>query len=242
MRRILLLVPIAILTLAVAGIAIAAKRDKGTASVAFAVSASADDSRTRTCTGVDGTYQLTRATYRGTISGGRYDGLAAVVRLRSTVNTTENAGLATGRLFIRDGDRLEARASLAGVVEGGTLTGILRGRDSRGEDRGYLLANFSGTLSAGSLSLEAGSGSAANAAIVFGGTGCGAKPATTRVDARGEVSALGETSIVVSTDSGTITCSLTSEQAARLARTVKVGDRVRVRCVGGRLVSFGKRR
>lgn len=242
MRRILLLVPVAILVLAVAGIAIAAKGDKGTAGVAFAVSATADDSKTRTCTGADGTYELTRATYRGTISGGRYDGLAAVVRLRSTVNTTENAGLATGRLLVRNGDRLEAKANLAGVFEGGTLTGILTGRDRRGEDRGHLLANFSGTLSGGSLSLTAGSGSAANAAIVFGGTGCGAKAFTTRVDARGELSALSATSLTVKTESGDITCSLTTAQATRLARDVEVGDRVRVRCVGGKLVKLDRRR
>lgn len=225
-----------------AGIAIAAKRDKGTAGIAFAVSASADDSKTRTCTGADGTYQLTRATYRGTVSGGRYDGLAAAVRLRSRVNATENAGLATGTLFVRDGDRLEARAHLAGVFDGGTLTGILNGRDRRGEDRGGLLANFSGTLSGSSLSLAVGSGSAANAAIVFGGTGCGAKAAASRVDARGEVVALSDTSITVRTDSGNITCSLTSGQAARLAGNVEVGDRVQVRCVAGKLVKLSKRR
>lgn len=242
MRRILLLVPIAALTLAVAGIAIAAKKDKGTSTVAFAISASADDSKTRTCTGADGTYQLARATYRGTVPSGRYAGHSVVVRLQSTINTTKNAGFAKGTVVVRDGDRLEAKANLAGVVDGGTLTGLLNGRDTRGEDRGHLLANFSGTLSAGSLSLEAGSGSAANAALVFGGTGCGAKATTTRVDARGDVAVLNETSIVVRTESGDITCSLTSEQAARLSRDLKVGDRVQVRCTGGKLVRVSKRR
>ncbi len=242
MRRILLLVPVAALALAVAGLAIAAKKDKGTSGVAFALSASAGDSKTRTCTGADGTYQLSRATYRGTVSGGRYAGQSFVVRLHSTINQTKNAGLARGTLVIRSGDGREARAHLAGVVDGSTLTGLLSGRDTRGADRGHLLANFSGTLSGGALSLEAGTGSAGNAAVVFGGTGCNAKARATRVDARGELSALSATAIVVKTESGDITCSLTAAQAARLARDYAVGNRVQVRCIGGKLVKISKRR
>lgn len=227
MRRILWLGVIAALALAGTSIAVAAKRDKGTSEVAFAFTASAGDSiKTRTCTGADGTYKTTRAVYGGAIASGRYAGDTATVRLSTTIKDGA-VGLAAGQVAIRDGDSVEARGTLTGVVEGTTVSGTILGRDSKGEDRGRLIANFSATLGDGTLALTAGSGSAANSAIVFGGTGCGKK---SNGAVTGTVKAITATSITVDTGTGEVTCTLTAEQAARLSRRIEAGDKVSMTC------------
>lgn len=241
MRRILWLGLIAALALAGTSIAVAAKRDKGTSGVGFAFTASAgDSSKTRTCTGADGTYELTRALYSGgAIAAGRYAGATATVRLHTTVKD-DALGFATGQVVIRDGDSLEAKAHLTGVIEGTTVSGTLVGRDRKGEDRGRLIANFSATLGDGTLALTAGSGSAANSAIVFGGTGCGRESSGA---VTGEVSAITSTSITVKTENGDVSCSLTAEQAARLSDRLEVGDKVALACnAEGKLVKIGRKK
>jgi hypothetical protein len=227
--------------LAGAGLAIAAKRDKGTTAVSFAVAGTTGDSvKTRTCTGVDGTYVITKALYTGTATG-LYNGATARLRLDSTVNTTEGVGLAKGTLRLRSGGSLQAKANLVGVIEGGTLSGVLVGHDVRGTDRGKVIANFSATLTTGAIALSAGSGAADNDAVLFGGTGCGSK--STISGALGAVSAITSTSITVTTSGGSVTCSLTAEQAARLAERIDVGDRVSIRCdADGKLVKIDHRR
>jgi hypothetical protein len=229
------------LALVTAGLAVAAKRATGTTDAAIAFSATAgDDAKTRTCIGTDGTYSISRAAYTGTVSSGLYAGGSVSVKLQTTVNTTEGTGVAKGTVAIRKDDQLQAKANLVGVVDGGSLTGVLTGRDVRGEDRGRLIANYAATLGAGTLALTAGDGSAANEAIVFGGTGCERR---TTSGATGDVSAISSTSITVATSGGNVTCSLSAEQGARLADRIEVGDRVTISCdADGKLVRLGRRR
>lgn len=238
MKRIMWLGSAALVALVGAGLGIAAKRDQGTTAVAFALSGTSGDARTHTCTGVDGTYVRTRARYTGTATG-LYDGASVRIRLESTVNTTKGLGVASGHVRIRS-DRLEAKANLVGTIEGSTLTGVLRGRDVRGADRGRLIANFSATLGTGTIALTAGGGAADNDAVLFGGRGCGRVLLS---GALGTVSAISATSITVTTSGGSVTCSLTAEQAARLAGRIVVGHRVSIRCdADAKLVRIDRRR
>lgn len=240
MHRILWLGLIAALALAGTSIAVAAKRDKGTSGVVFAFTASAGDSiKTRTCTGADGTYELTRARYgEGAITSGRYAGATAAVRLHTTVKD-DTLGFAHGQVVIRDGDSLEARGTLVGVVDGSTVSGTIAGRDRKGEDRGRLIANFSATLGDRTLALTAGSGSAANSAIVFGGTGCEKSNGAVT----GEVTAITSTSITVKTENGEVSCTLTAEQAARLSDRLEVGQKVAIACTAeGKLIKIGRKK
>ena len=227
MKRIMWLGVIVAVALVGAGFAVAAMRDKGTTAVTFSFTGTPGDVRTRTCTGVDGTYVLTRALYTGTATG-LYNGATARLRLETTVNTTEGIGIAHGSFHVRSDDSLQAKAHLTGVIKGSTLTGVLVGRDVRGSDRGRLIANFSATLATGSIALTAGSGSADNDAVLFGGTGCGRHDTLT--GALGTVTLLTATSITVATSGGNVTCSLTAEQALKLAERIEVGDRVSIRC------------
>ncbi|MEX2210912.1 MAG: hypothetical protein WD689_04030 [Gaiellaceae bacterium] len=229
------------LALVGAGLAVAAMQAKGTSAGAFAFTASAGEpAKTRTCTGVDGTYSISHTVYTGTASSGLYNGQAVTVRLKTTVNTTENAGVAKGTIAFRGDDQLQAKGNLVGVVDGDTITGVVTGRDVRGEDRGALIANYSATLGTGTLSLTAGDGSAANEAILFGGTGCERR---TTSGATGQVSAISTTSVTVATSGGNVTCSLSAEQGARLADRIEVGDRVRITCdADGKLVKLGRQR
>ena len=156
--------------LAAAGVAVAVI-PKGISLASASWTASPTDQvRTRTCTGADGTYQIVRGVFTGTATGD----LAGNVRLRlhKTLNTTENRGFVKGKLVVRSGDETKAHANLVGVLNGSngtTVNGFLTGRI---RDGGALLANFSGTLNGSSFSGQLGGGSAANSAIVFGGTGC----------------------------------------------------------------------
>lgn len=240
MKRIFWLGLALTVALAGSGLAIAAKRDKGTTAVAFAFTgtAAADELKSRSCTGADGTYVKTKAVYTGAVTG-LYSGTDAKLKLHTTVNTTKGLGVAAGSLHLRGDDSLEAKARLVGTVKGSTISGVLIGRDVRGEDRGKLIANFSATLGTGSISLNAGSGAAENDAVLYGGAGCEKQRLT---GALGTVKTITSTSITVATSGGDVTCSLTAEQAARLGR-LEAGDRVAIRCdADGKLVKISRRK
>ena len=158
----------AVVALAATGIAVAAK-DKGisAASASFTTDAG-PKTKTRTCTGADGTYELKHGVYAGTGTGL----LAGNVQLRfnSIVNTTENLGLVKGTLTARDGNELKVNAHFTAVVDGSNVSGFLNGRAK--DAKAALLANFSATLGSSSLNGQLGGGSASNTAILYAGTGC----------------------------------------------------------------------
>ncbi len=171
MRKLKWIAITALVGLTAAGVAVAVMPKGISSATATFDTTKAAQTKTKTCTGADGTYELTKGVYTGTATGA----LAGNVRIRfhSTVNTTEDLGLLKGKLTVRsggEGSQLKAKANLTAVINNGNVSGFLTGRV---RDAGALLANFSANLSGNDFDGQLGSGSATNTAILFAGTGCG---------------------------------------------------------------------
>jgi hypothetical protein len=160
--------------LAVAGVAVAKHVAASTTAVSATFSATAvKQSTVRTCTGSDGTYELTDATYTGTASSAdaRLNGTLEL-RVKSAYNTTEGLGQLSADVKVRaaDGRRL-AEGKLRAVNQAGQLHGLLDGRVH--DPNGKLLGNVTAVFSSGGgfSSGQIGTGTAASTAVVFDG-GC----------------------------------------------------------------------
>jgi hypothetical protein len=157
-------------TLVVSGVAVAKHLAASTTAVSATFAATTVSHRTtKTCTGADGTYEVTHAKYTGTATStdARLDGTLEV-RVKSVYNTAENLGWLRADLKVRDADgKVEARGRLHAVNANGQLEGLLDGH-VRGP-HAHLLGNLSAafTSAGGFASGTLGSGNAANTAIVF---------------------------------------------------------------------------
>lgn len=178
MRRLMTFALAALVALVVTGLAIAHGSDnKKTSPVSASFTATPTDKTTTvTCTGADGTYNITRGNYEGTATGS--DAVLTgkiTLRTKSVVNTTTGYGYTEGKVTLRDADgELKAKAHLIAVnTQKGILNGFLNGRV---KGQGHLLANFSAAFNADGSSLSGELGSEApiaplNSAIVTSG-GC----------------------------------------------------------------------
>ena len=172
MPKLAWIMPAVAVALAATGIAVGAK-DKGISSTSatFNTTAVAAQTKTRTCTGADGPYQLIHAVYAGT-GGGLLANTNVQLRFNATINTQEDLGLLKGTLTARatPGNALKAKTHFTAVLDGTSVSGFLNGRAH--DAKATLLANFSATLGSNTLNGQLGGGSAANTAILYGGTGC----------------------------------------------------------------------
>jgi hypothetical protein len=182
---------VAVLVFAVAGIAVAAK-NRGNAQPTESAQATftatpTDKSKTRQCTGVDGTYNITKGVYTGT-SESPDPRLAGniTIKTKSVVNLDNGLGHTKGKVFLRDADsrKLKAVAGLQAVnTERGVLNGFIAGsvknatassKAKRGRSRGSagtkLAANFTAAFNADGtqLSGELGTGAGQNTAVLYG--------------------------------------------------------------------------
>jgi hypothetical protein len=179
-RRKALLAGAAGMMLALAGVAIADTGTSSTAAVAATFSATSLVKKdVRTCTGADGTYEVTHATFTGTSSSSDAH-LNGTLQLdvKSVFNTTTNLGWLEGKLKVESSTAGEsAKGKLSAVNSGGQLSGFVKGDVS--EPHGKLLANFSagfsttGGFSSGQLG---GGGTTTNTAIVASGECTDGKP------------------------------------------------------------------
>lgn len=173
MRRFTIVSLVSLVALVSAGFAVAhGDRQKRTNAVAATFTAAATEhTKTRQCTGDDGTYSVTYGSYEGTSTGDARLSGKIVLRLKSVVNLTSGLGWTKGYAIVRGADgRLKAKTHLVAVnTQRGVLNGLVNGRV---KEAGHLLANFSASLSSsGALAGELGGGSAQNTAIVTSG-GC----------------------------------------------------------------------
>jgi hypothetical protein len=186
--------------------------------------------RTSTCTGTDGTYAKSVASYSGTFTStepslngpGRLDAA-------SLINTTTGVGTVWGELRIDTTDGRRTSAHFEGVLAHGSLVGLAEGHTRPGPGETKVLANISAdyTTTEGFKNGKLGGGTAAGEAILITRGGCEPQkaPKPERIKARGGVSNVSSTSITVAGVSCNVPTSLQSKVA-----NLKVGDRVEIEC------------
>lgn len=231
MRRIIIPILVA-LAATLAGVAVA---HEGGSSGVKAVSATftattAARAETRACTGVDGAYEIVKATYAGTATSAE-SSLTGPVELKvtSVYNTTAKIGWLEGRLKIGEGES-RSNAKLWAVNTNGALDGFVYGEAGHRDSAllGSLTAGW--TSSGGFTDGKLGTGSSTNAAVLAGKP-CTGKPvgSSVRLTVKGTVDAVSDTSISVQPrDGGAVqTCAIgaTSERPA-----VVKGDSVEMLC------------
>jgi hypothetical protein len=225
MRRLTLAAGL-VVALVVAGVAVAhgIEGARTATAVAGTFSASAGNVSSRTCTTADGkTVVVTNGTYTGTAAGG--SGLAGAITLkaRAVVNTTDDVGVVTGAYAIKDG----AKGAFSTVYDHGSVAGLATGR-VHGPSRA-LVANVSATFSptSGFTNGKLGGGTSGGSAVEVTSHGCKkVTPPHERVQARGTISSLSATSIIVAG----VTCAIPSDTSARVNERYKTGDTVEIEC------------
>ncbi len=157
--------------LVVAGFALAHGGGPGSVQAASATfdAATVTDLHSGTCTGADGTYTRTKATYTGnaTSSDARLNG-TLTVRAKTFYNADTNLGVVEGQFRVENADG-HTNGKFVAVDTHGTLDGWLGGR-AHGPHAG-LFGGFSATFdpTAGFSGGQLGTGSSTNAAVFVSG-------------------------------------------------------------------------
>lgn len=163
---------VAAVALAVAGVAIADPGSGSTNTVsATFIATTSVDKNVQTCTGTDGTYEITHATYTGSATSSDVNLNGAIkLDVKAVYNQTKNLGWVEANVHV-DGSTAGhgAHGHLTAVNSNGTLEGFLNG-DEQGPD-GKLLANVTGAFTSlgGFTSGSIGTGGGNNTALVAGG-------------------------------------------------------------------------
>jgi len=231
MQRTLILAIAAAVTLVVTGAAIATLRSTGTEQVSATFNATTVvRSNTHTCTGADGTYEITHAVYSGTAVSSN-DALAGPIEIRvvSTYNTTEKLGWVGGWYRVRGDDR-RLHGRFDAVNTNGALDGFLTGRVN--VRYANLLGGFTAgfTRDGGFTNGQLGTGTATNAALLVGRPCVPRAGSAVRLLVRGEVESLSSSSISVKPADGsaTQTCAITPKSPS--TNGVAVKDKVEMGC------------
>jgi hypothetical protein len=153
----------------------------------FTATPVADKTKTRTCTGADGAYAITKSVANGTADGDddRLDG-NITIKSKSVVNTTTGLGWSDGKVYTRDPatGKLKGTAQFAAVIKGDKLEGLVQGKvknaatgstkakpgkHSHGKSGASLRANFAATVAQdGTIAGQLGGGGGDNTAIIYG--------------------------------------------------------------------------
>jgi hypothetical protein len=192
--RLISLALAAVMALAVAGIAIAHSgggqpQKTEQVSATFEATPVADQTKTRQCTGVDGTYSITKSVATGTATGDPRLSGNITIRSKSVVNTTTGLGWVDGNVKTTDPatSKLKGVSGFTAVItEGSKLEGFDVGRvknpapaggttKAKGDHGGggkfssQLLANFSAVVAQdGKITGGLGTGGGDNTAILHG--------------------------------------------------------------------------
>lgn len=229
MKRTLMVASIAVIALAAAGIAVArgvdgAKSVKEVTGTFAATTVSRVD--TKTCTTSDGkTLVTTNGTYTGTASGDPDLTGAATIKARSTINTTDGVGVASGTLRVDVASGGDTEAQFDAVVKGGQLAGLASGRAHDPSAR--LIANLSSDFSATTGFANGKLGGTNGGAAVEVGPGTCQRQTSVKQTSRasGTVTAVSSTSITVAGLTCAVPASLQTVVAA-----LTVGSRAEISC------------
>jgi len=235
MRRPLIFTLVGLTALGTAGLALGHGFDTGlkTAAVSagFAAAPAAGNS-SKTCTGGDGTYVISKGDWSGaaTSSNAR---LSGTIRIRGElgVNQTTGLGWLTGRVRIDGGSNgsNDATGDLRGAIVNGKLTGFVSGTV---HDEGAVFGSLVATVgTAGLTDGQLGGGSSTPAAILIDRGRCtvadAAKPV---IAAKGTVSAVSASSLTLQKSDGAAqTCAVGSDLTATVAK-LKAGDSASITC------------
>lgn len=233
MRKTITIAAAAALALSLAGLALA-HGDRGAtglkAAAATFTATGVSNSETRNCTAPDGTYEIAKATYTGTLASSDTS-LAgpATLRVKSVYNTTAKLGYVEGSLKVRDDDG-KLHAKLFAVNSNGTLDGYLAGAN----DGRALLASLSAAFTAagGFTNGQIGTGSSTNLGLLKGKVDCHGKAAdvSVRLKVLGTVEAIADGKITVKPADGSAVQTCTISGGADGLSKVEAGDVVLMEC------------
>lgn len=170
MRRTkLLLLAVGVSTLVATSIAAASGGKRAqTSDVAATFTATASRTSTKTCTGEGTTtFTVTKAVWRGTSTSTepRLAG-SLVLRTHAVVNNATGDGWLNGTWHSRNSPNGRAHAHLSAVIDNGAgIQGLATGRVHR--PSGHLRGNFSAAITGNTIAGSLGSGTSANAALIF---------------------------------------------------------------------------
>jgi hypothetical protein len=235
MRR-MILATAAGLLLVGAGVAVAKSLDGKAVRQASATfdATGASKLRTSTCTGADGSYTKSQATYTGTVTSTEpaLNGPARI-SAASFVNTTTGDGTVRGELRIDTADGKHTSAHFQGVLTHGTVVGLAEGRTHPGRDELKLLANVSAdyTPAGGFTNGRLGGATAPGDAVLVTSGGCKKAPKPPKppkpehVKAHGAITDVSSTSITVAG----VTCAVPANLQPAVAN-LKTTDVVEIDC------------
>lgn len=203
----------------------------GTVAATFSA-APASSVNTRSCTGGDGTYVITRGDWNGAASSanGRLSG-GITIHGELGMNQTTGLGWLVGRVKIDGGSdgRIDAGGNLRAVISGGKLTGFV---DGHIRDAGTVYGSVTATVANGGLTDGAiGGGTVNPMALVIDNGSCTNAPAQKPVvSAKGTITAISATSVTVQPAGGPAqTCAVGSDLAAAVAK-LRAGDTAAITC------------
>jgi hypothetical protein len=229
MKRTLVGAATAVATVVAAGIAVAHGVDGGKSVKAVTGgfnATSASKVTTRTCTTTDNkTVVTTDGTYAGTATGDPDLTGNVTVRARSTVNTTDNVGIVSGRFKIDVASGRDTEADFTATWAGNAFAGLAVGHAH--DPAAKLIANVSGgfTAAGGFTNAKIGA-TAGGGAVELMPAGCAStKTVRERSEARGTVTANGNGSITVAG----LTCSVPASLQAKVAGAA-VNSHAEIKC------------
>jgi hypothetical protein len=215
MKRTLVGAAATVAAVTAAGIAVAHGVDGGKSVKAVAGgfnATTASKVTTRTCTTTDHkTIVTTDGTYTGAATGDPDLTGNITVHARSTINSTDNVGIVTGRLKIDVASGRDSEADFTGTWASSQFAGLAVGHAH--DPAAKLIANISGgfTAAGGFTNAKLGA-TAGGGAVELLPAGCATtKTVRERSEARGIVSALGNGSITVAGLTCTVPASLQSK-------------------------------